>query len=124
MESDKPTSFDGTICDHKYTQPDADHHYSEHCDICHDEGGAVSHKYTLTMEKNAQGKIVRYGVECLCGATGSDKIISDDINFFTAPTEMRVDNWWHGSTHGNAHVEGTNIYQVIYLAGNKTTHEG
>lgn len=123
MASEKPTSSVGTVCDHNY-QITTTHHSSEKCNVCFDDGGEVTHKYTLGMEKNSEGKIVRYGVSCVCGHKTSDKIISEDINAFTAPTEMLVNNWWHGYTHGNAYVEGEDIYQRIYLTGDKGNHKG
>ena len=116
MESPDP-ELDGTPCDHGYTHPDANHHYSEPCDVCFDEGGEIMHKYNLNVARNDEGKITRYNLTCGCGKVATDVVISEDINLYTAPSEITITNWWHGYTYGSAYVDGNDVYQRLYIRG-------
>lgn len=85
--SPRPSQTLGTVCNHEYTK-DADTHTSQACSVCLDEGGTVPHSYLILIEKNEDGKVVKYGGSCICGRAAPDKVISEDINYFSMPGQL------------------------------------
>ena len=85
----KPTPSEklGVVCNHEYTITN-DTHTSAECPVCRDPGGEVAHNYLMMIEKNEDGKVIKYGGSCICGSAAPEKNISNDINFFSMPGQL------------------------------------
>lgn len=84
--------IEGNPCKHQYTYPDENHHASDPCDVCFDEGGTESHSFDFISVKDDVAKTTEYMLKCPCGIATDPIVVSDKINYFSAPGQV-YNNW-------------------------------